>query len=380
MAKDLNVLGISYAKRVLQEGSRECERMQLYATAVSKYTLIVFTRKKDNLAEKYTSGNFTVYGTHAYTRVGMLYAAYRIGRKIVKESRQTQWIVSSQDPFETSIVGRALALMTNAVHHVQLHGDPFSHNGWKSESLSNKIRSVYGNYVLHRASAVRVVSKRAKESLVALGVPIEKITILPINQDLRAYLAVGVGRTYPIATTCTFLYVGRLSPEKNIDVIIRVFSVVYSKNKNVRLRIVGEGPLHYSLQELIQELQITKVVSIVPWAHDVASEMEQADVLVLASSHEGYGLVLIEAMAAGLPIVTTNVGCAGEVVHDGVHGFVVPVGDTDAFADKLQLLAGDAALRASFGLAAVHDVQSIHISPEAYAAAWADVFVQTVRA
>jgi len=241
------------------------------------------------------------------------------------------------------------------------------------------MRSVYGRYVVHRARAVRVVSKRVKKSLVALGVPREKITILPINQDLSTYLAVGSSRTYPAAKTCTFLYVGRLSPEKNVDIILRAFSLLYSKNKNVRLRIVGEGPLLQSLQVLIQELQITEVVMIVPWTNDVASEMGQADVLVLASSHEGYGMVLIEAMAAGLPIVTTNVGCAGEVVHDGVHGFVVPVGDTNAFAEKLQLLAEDATLRASFALAAMHDVQSIHISPEAYAVAWADVFVQTVR-
>lgn len=379
MVKDVHILGISYAKRTLQEGSRECERMQLYATTVASFSLIVFTRTKDNLPEKYTSGNVTVYGTHTRTRIGMLYAAYKIGRKIVAESGQTPWIVSSQDPFETSVVGRAVARATSAVHHVQLHGDPFSSNGWKSESLSNRIRSVYGQYVVRRARAIRVVSKRAQASLVALGVPREKITILPINQDLSAYMAVGAARTHQADKTCTFLYVGRLSPEKNVATILTAFSLLYSKNKNIRLRIVGEGSLLHSLQALTNELRIQEVVSFIPWTHDVASEMAYADVLVLASSHEGYGMVLIEAMAAGLPLVTTNVGCAGEVVHDKVHGFVVPVGDTDAFAEKLQLLAGDAALRASFARAAMRDIQSAYISPDAYAVAWADVFARTMR-
>ena len=83
-------------------------------------------------------------------------------------------------------------------------------------------------------------------------------------------------------------------------------------------------------------------------------------------------------MAAGTPVVTTDVGCAGEVVLDGVHGFVVPTEDTKAFAKKLVILAQDAQLRKTFGAQEKRDVEKIHTTLEEYVTAWKDVLVKTV--
>jgi glycosyltransferase involved in cell wall biosynthesis len=86
-------------------------------------------------------------------------------------------------------------------------------------------------------------------------------------------------------------------------------------------------------------------VTIEPWSNNVPGLLAQADAYVLSSDYEGWGRVLIEAMVVGLPIVTTNVGCAGEVVKHEQHGLVVPTRDEKALEKALLRMATDRALQ-----------------------------------
>ena len=367
-----HVIGIGYAKRALEIGSREQERMLAYARQLPSYHLIVFTRKVDRYAEPITIENLTVYPTNARSKLGMLVAAYRIGLAILKSAPSNiRWIVTSQDPFETSFIGRLLSKRSkNIKHHVQIHADVFGSSNWKKGSLRQRLQYFYAKYVVRHAGCIRVVSERIARSLQQLGVPSEKVVILPIQLSLKPFLEVGKNRQLKTEDTCHFIYVGRLSQEKNLPMLLQAFKKIVSNQPGVTLELLGSGPEESRIKKIIQEYGLEKLVTMTSWTNDVPAKLATADVLVLTSDHEGWGMVLIEAMAAGLPVITTDVGCAREVARDNEHGLVVPVRDSDAFAKAMLTLNQDKEKRHRFARAAHFTAATLDVSEEAYVTKW----------
>jgi glycosyltransferase involved in cell wall biosynthesis len=253
-----------------------------------------------------------------------------------------------------------------------VHGDPFS--PLQQKSFTQRILNIYGAYVLRHAQAIRVVSKRAKQSLVKLGVKEDVITVLPIMQDLTTFQKVARNRTYTNQLPRTFVFVGRLAPEKNIRYIIQAFARAYDSQEDIRLKIVGQGPCLPELQELTDQLEVSNVVTFIPWTDDVSEHMASADVFVFASLHEGYALVLLEAMASGLPIITTDVGCVGEVCIDAEHCLVVSHDDGEQYTQAILRLAEDADLRKRYGTQGSGTILELDQSTTAYLQQWKDSF------
>jgi glycosyltransferase involved in cell wall biosynthesis len=121
--------------------------------------------------------------------------------------------------------------------------------------------------------------------------------------------------------------VARLSPEKDFPTLLQAVALVLRSVPDFRLRIVGEGGERPRLEQLIRELRIENHVTLVGASDDVPAELRRAGFYVASSRKEGVSLTLLEAMAVGLPIVTTNVGGNPEVVEDGVTGRLVPPGN-----------------------------------------------------
>jgi glycosyltransferase involved in cell wall biosynthesis len=147
----------------------------------------------------------------------------------------------------------------------------------------------------------------------------------------------------------SFLYVGRLAPEKNLPLIINAFAGLATTYSDAKLTLLGDGPLKHDLQTLISTLQLQGRITIKSWTEDVATEMSRHDVLCHSSHHEGWGMVLVEAAAAGLPVITTDVGCAGECVRSGETGQVMLVGDTQHYQQAMELYLRDPSLIAAEG-------------------------------
>ncbi|MFT7644863.1 MAG: hypothetical protein ACI9BF_000524, partial [Candidatus Paceibacteria bacterium] len=102
----LNLITVGYAKRALEPETREWQRMKRYASVMGELHVIVFTRKAEGFPDRQQVGNLFLYATNAKTRPGMMWAAYVIGRRILKKNTERRWVVSSQDPFETALVIR----------------------------------------------------------------------------------------------------------------------------------------------------------------------------------------------------------------------------------------------------------------------------------
>ncbi len=331
---------IGVARQLLIPGNRERVRQRAYAALLTKLSIVVLTRREHGFTDVQCEGNLKLYPTNSRTRFLMLWDAYRIGRNIIREERTEPIVVTAQDPLEVGWLSWFLTRSKSAHLHVQVHGDYFSSDAWVGHSLVRRVKRFFARVLLRRAPAIRVVSERIKRSLVARGIPESKITVLPIRPELESFLS--CEHTYRTQPPFTFLYLGRLAPEKNIPRIVNAFAFAHKKNPNTRLRIVGEGSEQARIESLITSLGIKDAVTLSPWTHDVAREMNDADVFLLASQHEAYALTLVEAMAVGLPVITTDVGCVGEVFEDGVHGIVVKDAGVASYAHALVRMVTEA--------------------------------------
>jgi glycosyltransferase involved in cell wall biosynthesis len=232
------------------------------------------------------------------------------------------------------------------------------------ESTARDARSEAGPLELAKRGMVRaaagffVPGRASAEYLHGLGVGEERIAVAPNAVDAGIFGAAAGPRS--AHRECTFLYVGRLDPEKGLDVLLRAFERVPG-----RLVLAGGGTEERRLRELAGE----RVSFLGRLDRDeVVPVYGEADVFVLPSLSEPWGMVLNEAAAAGLPLVATDgVGAARELVEDGVNGFLVPAGDEAALAEALRRLADDPDFRAAAGRRSRELVA--RLTPEAWAEA-----------
>jgi glycosyltransferase involved in cell wall biosynthesis len=147
------------------------------------------------------------------------------------------------------------------------------------------------------------------------------------------------------------LTVARLAPWKGVDLLIRAVASLRARFPGIKLVVVGDGEERDRLEELAQRIAPGHVVftgTVEPAV--VAAHMANAWVLALASTYEGLSHVLLEGMAAGLPIVASAIDGNMELIEDGVNGRIAPPGDLAGFVDALTRCLGDADLRDRYGL------------------------------
>jgi glycosyltransferase involved in cell wall biosynthesis len=151
--------------------------------------------------------------------------------------------------------------------------------------------------------------------------------------------------------------VARLAPQKAIRSALEAMPHLLSKEPSTRLLVVGEGPSRPALEAQCKRLGISASVTFLGYVSDVATAYAAMDVLVLPSQHEGFGIVLIEAMAMGVPVVATKVRGIEEVVDDGDTGLLVPYDNPQALASNVLRLFDDRDLRTRLKAAARRKVE-----------------------
>lgn len=147
--------------------------------------------------------------------------------------------------------------------------------------------------------------------------------------------------------------VGRLEYQKNFDLLIDAFADFYKTHQNYKLIIYGDGKLRSQLMKHIEQLSLPKgTISLPGKSGHVLQKINPARMFVLSSDFEGLPNALIEAMACGIPCISTNCPSGGpaDIIESGRNGFLVPVGDCKALSEKMKTLADDQELAQSFSL------------------------------
>ncbi len=173
--------------------------------------------------------------------------------------------------------------------------------------------------------------------------------------------------------------VANFRPQKDHATLLRAFAEIAREYPRARLVLVGDGPTRPAAEGLCHDLGIESRVEFAGFVEDVGTAYRRFDLFVLASRYEGQGLVLLEAMSRGLPIVATAVGGIPETVRDGITGMLVPPSNVEALAGSLRRLAGDPGLRERFGRAGRDHVLRF-LSVEDWAGAVVDLYEELCSA
>jgi len=205
--------------------------------------------------------------------------------------------------------------------------------------------------VLDRADRILASSPPYVESSPFLRPLRHKVTVVPLGIDPRPFVTVDrAAARGRLGDGPTLLFVGRLRYYKGLEVLIDALSAL----PDVRLAVVGTGPMGDTWRRRAETHGVSDRIT---WLGDVAGDalpltLAAADVFVLPSTRrsEAYGLAMVEAMATGLPVISTELGTGTSWVNqDGVTGRVVAPGDARALATAVRELVGDAALRRRMG-------------------------------
>jgi glycosyltransferase involved in cell wall biosynthesis len=176
----------------------------------------------------------------------------------------------------------------------------------------------------------------------------------------------------------SLLAVGRLEPQKGLDVLVRAMPLVRGGVPEVKLLIAGEGPERQRLERIACGLGLQEAVRLLGRREDVPALMESATLLVHPARWEGFGLVLLEAMRSALPIVATAVGGIPEVIQDGVSGVLVPPEDPERLADAMLLMLREPDRARAMGNAGFARLRE-EFSPDRMADATAAVYERALR-
>jgi glycosyltransferase involved in cell wall biosynthesis len=211
---------------------------------------------------------------------------------------------------------------------------------------------------LRRYSAVIGIS----DSLSDFTKETTKVTPVTIHYGLAAPVP---RPPVPEASEVTrLLAVGRLEEQKAFEVAIQATALLRTTCPGVRLEIAGEGSERDRLTEMIRAQGLADSVSLLGERRDINQLMQSADVLVHPARWEGFGLVLLEAMSAGLAIVASRVGSVPEIVQDGVTGVLIPPDDPEALANALSRLIRSPALCRQLGVAGFRRLESVFSAEE----------------
>jgi glycosyltransferase involved in cell wall biosynthesis len=178
-------------------------------------------------------------------------------------------------------------------------------------------------------------------------IPAARITVIPNGVDTVFFRPEEV---VPPPDPQVILSVARLVPDKDHGTLISAFRLVSEAYPEAKLWLAGDGPQQEAIERQVRLLPPGRV-RLWPGQTDIRPLLHRASLLVLSSCHEGLPNVVLEAMAAGLPVVATQVGGLPEVVVPGRTGWLVPPRDVNALAAAMAHLLGDGASRQSFGRA-----------------------------
>ena len=337
----MKILTFGLDQTILNPDSKLAERARFYGSLLDRYIVLVPYKenKKIELSDKVTA-----YGVKSSNKILGLWSLYKLGKKLLKQ--ESFDIISAQDQYFVGAVAYKLARKFKLGLEIQIHGFEKFYG----------LRKIIAKKILPQADSIRVVSQRLKKQLVKdFGVKEEKITVVPIFVDTSH----GLSKVERVDNKFIFMSVGRLVEVKNFLLQFLAIKELSKDFPQVKLFVLGTGPMETELKQVVKVMGLNSIVEFKGWVDGINEYYQNADAFVLSSNSEGWGMVVISASSFALPIIMTDVGCAGEVIKNRESGLVVPVGGKKASVEAMRSIIRDEKLRDSLGKAAKQAVSKL---------------------
>lgn len=289
-------------------------------------------------------GPFPISGVQPYFRraiiqgIGIIHRGLRIEFDIIQAS-QTFPLIPAK------VLSKLKKRPIVAVYH-DVYGYLFS---LKDKGLiKGLIRGSVEKVTLNQEyDGIIAVSESTRDKLQNCGLPENMLHVIYEGVDLEIIDSINVDKINGFLV----LYVGRIVAHKRIEDLMDAFKIVHKKIPSAKLMIVGTGPMRQELENYASHIGIEEYTRFTGYVSDKKKYrmMKKADVLVLPSVMEGFGLVLIEAMACGTPVIAVDLGGPKEVVTDNKTGFLVSPRQPKGMAEKILILLRNHELRQVIG-------------------------------
>jgi glycosyltransferase involved in cell wall biosynthesis len=225
-----------------------------------------------------------------------------------------------------------------------------------SRRVDFRVRGSLGSRLLYSlpVEAIVAISEGVREALVESGIPRDGIRVIPSGIDFAPFQTpfdrVAVRARLGIAPDQVLaIQVAALAPHKSQTTLLKSAALLLERSPRLVIWIAGEGGLRDSLTAEHARLELGDRVRFLGFRDDIPDLLRAADLFVLSSYLEGLGTSVLDAMAAGLPVVATRVGGVPEIVKDGETGLLVPPRDPEALAHALARMADDSGMRGRLG-------------------------------
>jgi len=314
------------------------ERNIAYGKYVDKIISITHSPRKLGLKRKKLSEEVEIFPSSSRSPLFFIFDAFQLARQIFVNYQMD--LVLSQDPFITGLVAYLIKRRYNCAFLIHFHGDFWQNKYWLREKWYNFILLWLSKFLVKRADGIKVVSSGIKDKLVEAGVDKKKIRVIPTPVDLNKFIYCHPEEVRKFRkkhqNRKTVINVGRKDPSKDYSTLYKAISLIYNDYKKLAFWQVGSGD--YLLGKIKTDENLMLISSGKIKQEELVNYYHASDIYVSSSKHESFGKVLIEAMAAGLPVVATATTGSKEIIEDGLNGFLVPIGDSQALAKKILYL------------------------------------------
>jgi len=329
---DRTLLGADYSGDVL-------ERHKKYADLAGQLDIIVFSKK--GFKKRKINENLRIYPTNSKSKLTYVLNTYEIIRSIYWPDKFD--LVVCQDPFLTGLAGWIIKKRFKVPLLIHFHGDFWDNKYWlieKGRWWFNWFFLILSKFLIKRADGIRVVSSGIKDKLIKKGIDKRKIKVIPTPVDLEKFVRCDPVKVKKLRKNHknrkVIINVGRKDPSKDYKILYKAINLVYQDYKKLAFWQIGSNdylPGKVKADENLISTSINKINQ-----EELTNYYHASDIYVSSSCSESFGKVLIEAMAAGLPIIATLTTGSKEIVKDGENGFLVPIGDSESLAKKILFL------------------------------------------
>ena len=279
-------------------------------------------------------------------------------------------IISTPGPIGLTglLAAKMLNLETSGIYHTDF---PQYIRILTEDSFLESLAWKFMHWFYGQLDTIFVNSEQYRESWIERGLDAAKIKILPRGLDTHLFTP---GRSEPDfwkqfgsnGNGVRLLFVGRVSKEKDLDILVQSFRHLRKEKVPVQLSIVGHGPFSKELAESLPEACYTGYLT----GTELAKAYASSDLFVFPSTTDTFGNVIIEAQAAGLPVIVSDIGGPRELVTDGVNGLITKARDVADFTQAIRRLVEDEPLRKEMSAAARRSVED-RSWPGAFRKFWA---------